>query len=106
MDEENWESESDENINEDEQFDEEDPDVPKEIFIGTKRDLQEGETLEIVNEAYWMYHKGITEWPCLSIDFLNNYSNEQEMTFSNLNSKGVKPDYPLNLFQISGSQAD
>jgi hypothetical protein len=28
----------------------------KEIFIGTRKDLKEGEILQIVNEAYWMYH--------------------------------------------------
>jgi hypothetical protein len=37
---------------------EENENIPKEIFIGTRKDLKEGEILEIVNEAYWCYHKG------------------------------------------------
>lgn len=33
----------------------------KETFLGTYKDLKEGEHLEITNEAYLMYHKIISE---------------------------------------------
>ncbi len=63
-----------------EEYDEEE-DKPKEIFIGTRKDLKEGEVLQIVNEAYMMYHPGQNEWPALSIDFLRNFESINDMRF-------------------------
>ena len=68
MEEEQWESEEEQEMEEEQEDDQED--IPKEVFIGTRKDLKDGEILQIVNEAYWFYHQGQNEWPSLSIDFL------------------------------------
>lgn len=48
--------------------------------MGTRKDLNEGEELEYFNEAYQMFHKASTEWPCLSVDFLANLDNPFDLT--------------------------
>lgn len=45
-----------------------------------------------------MYHKGATDWSCLSIDFLNNYKSINDISYNTELSKGIRPEYPLNLF--------
>lgn len=74
-------------------------------FTGTKKDLEEGEKLEVFNEAYQMFHKVSSEWPCLSIDFIANGLAPFQFQFRDYRTP-EKFKYPLDLYLVGGSQAD
>jgi hypothetical protein len=57
--------------------------------------LKQGEVLQVVNEAYFMYHRIPSEWPSLSLDFINNPNLD--------NKQGIDIEYPLDVFIISAS---
>lgn len=78
--EDDWEDEFEQEIvvperdaNQIEEIVDEDEDNNFQTFTGTYRDLKEDEKLEYFNEAYQLFHKASSEWPCLSVDFVANF---------------------------------
>ena len=73
-------------------------------FMGTRNDLTEGQVMEFSNIGYTMYHRAMTEWPCLSVDFL--LPNFQTSPSLNNITMVEEFEYPLELYAVAGSQAD
>ena len=75
-------------------------------YIGTGKELRDGEFMDFENCTYEMLHRSTTEWPCMSVDWLlpevpitNTYNCPREHDI-------VKSmDYPLECYAIAGSMA-
>lgn len=97
-----------EDIYEDEKYIDTSKQNPDEVeynpFMGTRNDLPQGQYLEFSNRGYMAFHRAHTEWPCLSVDFLMPGIN----TISDVKNIKMleKFDYPLDLYVVSGSQAE
>ena len=75
-------------------------------YIGTGKELRDGEFMDFENCTYEMLHRSTTEWPCMSVDWLlpecpitNVYKCPREHDI-------VKQmNYPLECYAIAGSMA-
>jgi ribosome assembly protein RRB1 len=82
---------------------------PKDVvvpFLGTKKDLKEGEVLEVSNRAYKMLHRCATDWPCLSVDFIADGPDFSTLVKRDFSIPKKDFEYPLDLYAVGGSQAD
>jgi len=64
------------------------------VFIPGRDKLEEGEVLDFDNSAYDMLHSLTMEWPCLSIDILQDKLGAQRKKF------------PMTTYVVAGTQAD
>lgn len=78
------------------------PNENAEVFLGTNKDLKEGEVLEYDNDAYELYHRITTEWPCLSFDLLI----PENKPFQIVGPKRQLISYPLTVYSVAGCQAE
>ena len=83
------EGSDDEESSDDEEEEEEEEEEAKTYLPGVK--LEEGEELEIDEQAYVVYHQASLGPPCLSFDLLPELS---------------QPDFPLSITAVAGTQAN
>lgn len=75
-------------------------------FMGKKDELAQGEMLDYSNSAYKMFHRASTEWPCLSIDFIADSINPDNIVKRDFSKGKTDFEYPLDLYVVGGSQAE
>lgn len=75
-------------------------------FLGNNKELAEDEVLEIDNSAYKMFHRCSTEWPCLSVDFIDNSVSYGSIVARDFSVGKKDFEYPLDVYAVGGSQAD
>jgi len=71
-------------------------------YLGTTKNLKEGEFLDFDNQAYDLFHRARTPWPCLSLDIIIPRHKKDTLTTPN---KVELKQYPLSVYVVAGSQA-
>lgn len=74
-------------------------------FVGTSKNVEEGEELDFENRAYDMLHRATAEYSCLSCDFLSGQMSECKIFKRPDKSPLIPTNYPLDLYAVAGSQA-